>query len=129
MGPNPLDVLKEGLSKLQAEIQGRKNDLLVRLHRNEKISEGGGHWLDQDANLVDEEALIGVLEKASDYKSKLTSFDSDVQKRLLIQKLMAAVNLTGEVIRQKWTHFADIEGIPDDERLQFSEGWLTAFRR
>ena len=85
MGPNPLNVLKEGLRKLQVQIQGRKNNL--HLHRNEKISEEDEQWLDQDANLVDEEALIDMLEKVSDYERKLASFD--IQKRSLIQKLTA----------------------------------------
>lgn len=84
---NMLDVLK-GLCKLQTQIQGRKNDLLACLHQNKKISKEGKQWLYQDTNLVDEEALINVHKKASDYKCKLASFNE--QKQSLIQKLMAA---------------------------------------
>jgi hypothetical protein len=36
--------------------------------------------------------------------------------------------LTGEVLRQKWTKFADLAGVPEDERLNLSEGWLTRFK-
>lgn len=36
--------------------------------------------------------------------------------------------LTGEIIRQKWTRFADIVGIPQDDRLNLSDGWLTSFK-
>jgi hypothetical protein len=36
--------------------------------------------------------------------------------------------LTGEVLRQKWTKFADLAGVPDDERLSLSEGWLARFK-
>ena len=32
------------------------------------------------------------------------------------------VLLTGEVLRQKWTKFADLVGIPQDERLNLSNG-------
>ena len=39
------------------------------------------------------------------------------------------VHLSGEIIWQKWSDFADIEGIPDNERLELSEGWLTAFKK
>ena len=39
------------------------------------------------------------------------------------------MNLTGEVLWQKWTNFADLMGIPMDERLQLSEGWLTRFKQ
>ena len=36
--------------------------------------------------------------------------------------------LTGEVLRQKWTHFAELRGVPKDEYLALSEGWLTQFK-
>jgi len=42
--------------------------------------------------------------------------------------MQEGVHINGKIIQQKWTHFADIEGIPDDERLELSEGWLTSFK-
>ena len=46
-----------------------------------------------------------------------------------IQKAMAAgLHVTGQLLRQKWTQFADRVGVPDDERLKLSEGWLTALK-
>ena len=36
--------------------------------------------------------------------------------------------LTGEVLRQKWKKFADLVCIPEDERLNLSEGWLGRFK-
>lgn len=36
--------------------------------------------------------------------------------------------ITGEVLRQKWTRFADLAGVPNDARLNLSEGWLTHFK-
>lgn len=36
--------------------------------------------------------------------------------------------LTGEVLRQKWTRFADLVGVPNDERLTLSDGWLARFK-
>jgi hypothetical protein len=48
---------------------------------------------------------------------------------LWVAKAMEAhILLTGEVLRQKWKQFADLVGIPDDERLNLSEGWLTWFK-
>lgn len=48
---------------------------------------------------------------------------------LWITKAMGdGIALTGEVLRQKWTVFADMVGVPDDERLNLSEGWLTSFK-
>ena len=38
------------------------------------------------------------------------------------------VVLTGEVLRQKWVKFAELCGVPTDEYLTLSEGWLTRFK-
>ena len=36
--------------------------------------------------------------------------------------------LTGEVHRQKWNMFTKLVGIPEDEKLNLSDGWLTRFK-
>jgi hypothetical protein len=42
---------------------------------------------------------------------------------LWISRAMSdGIALTGETIRQKWTKFADMVGIPEDERLSLSNG-------
>lgn len=38
------------------------------------------------------------------------------------------INLTGEVLRQKWSTFADMVGIPEEDHLNLSDGWLTRFK-
>ena len=48
---------------------------------------------------------------------------------LWVTKAMAdGIHVTGLVLRQKWTQFADHVWVPDDERLKLSEGWLTSFK-
>jgi hypothetical protein len=42
--------------------------------------------------------------------------------------MQAQVLLTGEILCQKWKHFADLVGIPEDARLHLSDGWLTRFK-
>jgi len=49
---------------------------------------------------------------------------------LWVAKAMAEnVHVNGEILRQKWTRFSDLVGVPGDERLNLSEGWLTAFKK
>lgn len=49
---------------------------------------------------------------------------------LWIAKAMSnEVQFSGEILRQKWTRFADLVGVPTDERLALSEGWLEALKR
>ena len=48
---------------------------------------------------------------------------------LWVSKVMAdKLLLTGEVLRQKWKVFANLTGVPDDECLNLSEGWLSSFK-
>ena len=82
MGKNPLQVLKGGLSKLKETVKKRKESLLLRLREQQKISSEDEDWLDQEANFVDKEALVDMLENASDYKRALSKLDPK-QKPLL----------------------------------------------
>ena len=48
---------------------------------------------------------------------------------LWVSKAMAdEILLTGEILRQKWNKFADLDGVPEDERLKLSNGWLARFK-
>ena len=37
--------------------------------------------------------------------------------------------LTSEVLRQKWKAFANLVGLPEDDHLKLSEGWLMRFKK
>jgi hypothetical protein len=53
----------------------------------------------------------------------------DAMLELWISKLMRdCVHITGELIREKWKHFADLAGVPEDERLALSNGWLDSLK-
>jgi len=48
---------------------------------------------------------------------------------LWVSKAMGdGILLTGEILRQKWNKFADLAGIPTDDRIKLSNGWLTRFK-
>ena len=85
MSKNPLDVLQKGLSKLKNSIKERKDNLLTCLNRKEKISDEDEEWLDNAGNVVDEEAVVDLLENASDYEHSLTRLAS--QQKTLVEKL------------------------------------------
>ena len=46
----------------------------------------------------------------------------------VLKALGDGILLTGEVLHQKWSKFADMVCIPDDERLHLSSGWLASFK-
>ena len=49
-------------------VKARKDDLLARLGKKEKLTDEEVEWLDHTANSVDKEAVVSLLEKASDYE-------------------------------------------------------------
>jgi hypothetical protein len=54
----------------------------------------------------------------------------DEMMYLWVSKAMGdGILLTGEVLRQKWHAFADLVGVPGDDRLKLSNGWLESFKR
>ncbi|KAG6874357.1 hypothetical protein C0992_007832, partial [Termitomyces sp. T32_za158] len=76
MSKSPLEVLKTGISRLKSETETRKQHILSQLLRKEKVSDIDENWLDNDANLVDEEAIIEFLDKASDYEHALAQLNT-----------------------------------------------------
>ncbi|VDB94719.1 unnamed protein product [Peniophora sp. CBMAI 1063] len=75
-----LAAIKAGLSALKSKTQIKENELLNRLNSNEKISSSEETWLDQEANHVDEEALVNTLETASDFERALTRLNTREKK-------------------------------------------------
>ncbi len=48
---------------------------------------------------------------------------------LWVSKAMTdGILLTGEILHQKWNTFAALAGVPEDERLKLSNGWLAHFK-
>ena len=73
MAPNPIATLKKGLVEFSKKIKARKDKLTDKLAKNEKISDDDEHWLDHEANMVDEQRVLDALEAASDYNLTETS--------------------------------------------------------
>jgi hypothetical protein len=85
MAPKPLEVLKKGLARFKKTIKTRKNELNAKLARAETISSSDEHWLDNEANTVDEERVLDTLESASDYERGLGRLDQD--GKAIVKKL------------------------------------------
>ena len=46
----------------------------------------------------------------------------------VLKAIQDKVIMNGKILRQKWTKFADLAGIPTDERLNLSDSWLSHFK-
>jgi hypothetical protein len=62
-----------------------KDVLSACLFNREHISEEDKCWLDNEANFVDEDAVVDLLDKASNYDQGLECLNS--QQKVLLEKL------------------------------------------
>ena len=75
--PKPLEALKKGLECLRSKIKTKRDHLLRQLADRKSISPSEKHWLDNDANLVDEERILDILERESDYERGIERLDDE----------------------------------------------------
>ena len=71
MASNPISTLKKGLAQFSKKIKACKDKLMDMLAKNEKISDDDKHWLDHEANTVDEQRVLDILKAASDYEKEV----------------------------------------------------------
>jgi hypothetical protein len=53
----------------------------------------------------------------------------DILELWIAKAMCDRVHLSGELIQHKWTHFTDLVGIPEEERLALNEGWLGSLKK
>jgi hypothetical protein len=94
MPPKPLEILKKGLGVLQSQFKSKKEQLQARLAEQKSISSQDERWLDNEANLVDEQQVLEVLEKASDYERGFGRLDN--AQKGVVRKLQEAA---GDIIK------------------------------
>ena len=73
----PLDTIKKGLNILRKQTHEHKTKLQADLQAKKKLSEQDEQWLDGEGNLVDEERVVDLLKRASNYDRGLTQLDSN----------------------------------------------------
>ena len=67
---------KVGLARLKETMKTHKDALSTHLLNREHISEEDEHWLDNEANFVDEDGVVDLLDKASDYECHQMHLDT-----------------------------------------------------
>jgi hypothetical protein len=80
-----VEILRLGLTQLKEQIKLQKDELLLRLSKAECISEDEENWLDNEANLIDEEEVVSLLEKAPDYERALELLTT--QQKIAVERL------------------------------------------
>jgi hypothetical protein len=65
MASNPVATLKKGLAEFS------KSKSFNKIVKNEKLSNDDEHWLDHEANTVDERRVLDILEAALDYEKEI----------------------------------------------------------
>ena len=90
----PLETIKKGLNILKEKTHERRTKLKADLQVKKKLSEEDEQWLDGEGNLVDEEHVVDLLKKASDYKGSLAQLDAN--DKHIIQMLQDLANASSK---------------------------------
>ncbi|KAG2354181.1 hypothetical protein BDR07DRAFT_1382449 [Suillus spraguei] len=90
---NPPSCPQKKLKVLKNRVKVRKETLQAQLAARKSISLQDENWLDHDANLLDEQQALDVLEDASDYERGFERLD-EVQKGAVRNLREAAGDLT-----------------------------------
>lgn len=86
-------------------------------------------WVKEEAKWREEWVHAGITAHTGKRARQTQHPEVTEMMDLWVSKAMSDnLLLTGEVLRQKWTRFADLVGIPKDERLNLSDGWLARFK-
>jgi hypothetical protein len=107
--------LKSGLSALKKTVQKWRDALTERLKKEEKLSEAEEAWLDNDANHVEEDALMDKLENASDFERGLSRLDS--REAGLVEKLKELAGDFGQQVVDKVSNKRKSACFPSSLRL------------
>lgn len=96
MALKPLDILRKGLDSLRKKVKARKDYLVAQLADKKSITLSEELWLDNDANLIDEERILEALDKASDYERGVSRLDD--KGKNVVTKLR---ELAGDLLPEK----------------------------
>jgi len=99
MALDPLEVLRKGLKVLESQVKTRKEALQTRLAERKSISLQDEQWLDNDANLVDEQQVLEALENASDYDQGVARLNEE--QKAIVRKLREAAGDVSKVVGKK----------------------------
>lgn len=87
-------------------------------------------WLREEAMWRERYEAEGGMVAASKRVKQTEHPEVTEMLELWVQRAMADnLIINGDVIRMQWERFADRLGIPKEDRLKLSEGWLTSFKK
>ena len=89
-------------------------------------------WLKEEKKWRTQWAEVGNKGLAGKSKQAEQTKHPEVNEMLelwVAKAMVEKVPVNGEILQQKWTCFADLIGVPEDEKLNLSEGWLTSFKK
>lgn len=87
-------------------------------------------WVKEEAKLREQWQQLNHERSCASKRVRQTEHPEVTEMMdLWVSKAMGdGILLTGEVLRQKWNAFAKLVGIPEEDRLKLSNGWLQSFK-
>jgi hypothetical protein len=100
-----------------------------KLYPNLKIKQPlVSSWVKDEEKWHEEWAQSGAAQSAKHTHQTQHPEVTEMMDLWVLKAMADGIQLMGEVLCQKWTKFADLVRIPQDNCLNLSEGWLTCFK-
>jgi hypothetical protein len=111
MASKLLKGLEKGLKLLKNRIKERKDVIVAKLNRKEKVSSDDETWLDNEGNTVDEDRVVDVLKRAHTPERVLNEIDAADKE--VVRKLRESGGEIPKMAGNRHKHMCLIVSIPD----------------
>ena len=86
-------------------------------------------WVKKEKDIRELYSKNPAVAESLRHVNQITHEEADKALSMWVcQALEDGITVTGDVIREKWRHFAQMLQIPEDQWPTLSKGWLTKFK-
>ena len=86
-------------------------------------------WVKKEKNIQELYSKNPAVAASLHHVNWITHEEADKALSMWVcQALKDGITVIGDVIQEKWQHFAQMLQIPEDQWPTLSEGWLTKFK-
>jgi hypothetical protein len=137
-GPMQNPTLQQRIAILDWHHANRKNQSATERHfrkvkkyRNIRFSQAMlSKWLKQEEEMCRKHEDATQYERSSKHvKQTELPHVTEMMELWITKACDEGVQLTGDVLKAKWRDFEKLAGVPEEDRLKLSNGWLDSIKK
>jgi hypothetical protein len=99
--------------------------------RNVRFSQSAiSKWLEKESQIREDHEIASPQERAAKRVKQTELLEvTEMMELWVTGACNEGVHLTGDILRTKWRQFEELAGVPEEDRLKCSNGWLEAIKK